>query len=80
MSPGPVSDSYHNPDFSTQANADEIREAVKIEIDKLTDILGERKYILDVVRDTENIGSNYILSKRQLRIIRWALCEALECI
>lgn len=78
--PGPVSDSY-DPEFSTGANADDVREAIKHIVDKFGKHLGpELKYIVSVVQGPEGKRTKFALSERDMRVIRFGLNRALESI
>ncbi len=77
--PGPVSDSY-DPEFSTGANAQDLRDAIIEARDKLAVRLGEPKNILAVVHGKEGALVATPLSERQRRLIRFALNRALESI
>jgi len=78
--PGPVSDSY-DPEFSTGANRDQVRDELKAAYDRLTKLLGGRPpmFILDVLRLTsKRPRPRYPFSERELRLLRFALERALE--
>lgn len=78
--PGPMSDSY-DPEFSTDTNAQEIRDAIR----EVVQIIGigigfELKDIFDVIYSKNGSTIPIGLSERQLRIIRYGLNYALDCI
>lgn len=79
--PGPVSDSY-DPEFGTAANADEVREALEAVKLKLTAAIGSPglRYVLDVAREADGEAKAVSWSERELRLLRYALNTALECI
>jgi len=78
--PGPVSDSY-DPEFSTGANAADVREAIKDIVNQFGKHLGpELKYIVGVVQGPEGKRTKFALSERDMRIIRFGLNRALESI
>ena len=78
--PGPVSDSY-DPEFSTGANADDVRDAIKDIVDQLGKYLGpELKYIVSVAQGPEGKRTKFALSERDMRVIRFGLNRALESI
>jgi hypothetical protein len=81
--PGPVSDAY-DPEFSTVANADLVREAIEVQRDRITTLLGPKlKNIIDVVNmDPSRKEKSFTLklTERDLRVIRFALNRALETI
>lgn len=77
--PGPVSDSY-NPEFSTEANAEDVRDAI-ISVRGFIDLdLGELKNIVSVVHGKPGEINQVSLSEKQRRVIRFALNRALETI
>lgn len=78
--PGPVSDSY-DPEFSTAANAADVREAILGVRQHITNNLGtELKNIVEVAQ-SKGIGQALIsFSKRDLRLIRFAIDRAVESI
>jgi len=75
--PGPVSDSY-DPEWSTAANADDIREALNNMYSRVSEILGNQEpiYILDLVRTELPEKITATLSEREWRILRFALERA----
>lgn len=76
--PGPVSDSY-DPEFSTGANAEEVRQAIEAIVNQLGKHLGpELKYIVNVVQGPHGKRTKFALSEREMRIIRFGLNRALE--
>jgi len=77
--PGPISDSY-DPEFSTGANAQDVREAIEQARDKVSAGLGELKNILEVVHGDAGPLKAITLNERQRRVIRFALNRALESI
>lgn len=77
--PGPVSDSY-DPEFSTGANAQDVRDAIIEARDKLAVGLGEPKAIVSVVHGKAGPLKATPLSERQRRVIRFAMNRALESI
>jgi len=78
--PGPVSDSY-DPEFSTGANAADVRDAIKQTVEQIGKYLGpELKYIVDVAQGPEGKRTKFLLSERDMRIIRFGLNRALETI
>ncbi len=84
--PGPVSDSY-DPEFSTAANATDIREAIIEQRDRFTTLLGDTLLpIVDIVHDefehtqSLNFRTRMTFSERDLRIIRFALNRAIESV
>lgn len=77
--PGPVSDSY-DPEFSTGANARDVRDAITEARDELSVGLGEPENILAVVHGKPGPLKATPLSERQRRVVRFALNRALESI
>jgi hypothetical protein len=77
--PGPVSDSY-DPEFSTGANAQDVREAIIEARDLLAYGLGDLKNIVQVVHGKEGQLRAITLSERQRRVVRFALNRAIESI
>ena len=85
--PGPVSDCYH-PEFSTEDNAQQIRDAIEDVHHQLTRILqvfgpAEPMYILDLVQGNSHDLEERIrfgLSKKEVRILRFACERAKESI
>lgn len=78
--PGPVSDSYH-PEFGTGAVAREVEDAIEDVCLVFTQSLGEElKDIVGVVRGNAGLEHTLNLSERDLRIIRFCLNTARECI
>jgi len=80
--PGPISDNY-DPEFSTGANAAEVRAGVQEMRDALSVSLSEDLLpILDVVRGENDMRAllPYSFSVRELRIIRFAMNRAIESI
>ncbi len=76
----PVSDSY-DPEFSTEANAEDVRALLKEARDIITDRLGEDlHYIVNVAQGKE--GKTFLMrwSERHLRGVRFAIDRALESI
>ncbi len=80
MSPGPVSDSY-DPEFSTGENAQDVADGINSIVNKIDSKLGsELEYIVDVVHGSEGKKVEFILSEREMRIVRFGLNRALESI
>jgi len=80
--PGPVSDAYH-PEFSTDANAEDVRQGIRDARRKITEALGpELKNILSVAQDREELRAHVPIdfSEKDLRCIRFALDRATETI
>ena len=78
--PGPVSDSY-DPEFGTGANADDVSSAIQSVIDQIGDHIGpELKDIVSVVQSRSRGELEIPLTERELRIIRFGLLMALDCI
>lgn len=84
--PGPVSDS-HDPEFVTGANAADVREAIEVQRDKFTKILGERLLPIVAIAHDEFTGTlpagasrRFTFTEREMRIIRFALNRAIESI
>lgn len=80
--PGPVSDSY-DPEFSTGANAHDVREAIKDVVAKLERTALKGKPVENIVEVVHRPGSavcNLQLTEREWRIIRFSLNRATESI
>lgn len=78
--PGPVSDSY-DPEFGTGANAEDVREAIKGIVDRIGNVLGsELKSIVTVAQGPDGKQTKWLLSERDMRVIRFGLNRALESI
>lgn len=77
--PGPVSDSY-DPEFSTGANAQDVRDAIIEARDALAYGLDETKNIVSVVHGRAGRLKATILTEKQRRVVRFALNRALESI
>lgn len=83
--PGPVSDSY-DPEFSTSANANDVREALQVLRKQVTHAIGtdELRLILEVVHEIEAGQKGRLrrvpLYESELRLIRFAIDRALESI
>lgn len=78
--PGPVSDSY-DPEFGTGANAEDVRMAIDGVVDKINKKLGpELMEIVGVVHGCHGARSQFSLSEREMRIVRFSLNRALETI
>ena len=77
--PGPVSDSY-DPEFSTGANAADVREAARETAQRVTDIIGsdQLKNIVAVVHGEPGRMFAGKLSEREWRIIRFCLNRFVE--
>lgn len=76
--PGPVSDSY-DPEFSTDANAADVRDGIKEMVNRISEHLGPQlKNIVSVVQGPEGKRTKFALSERDMRIIRFVLNRALE--
>jgi hypothetical protein len=76
--PGPVSDSY-DPEFSTGANREEVRDALREMSELLSRKIGaERDYILDVVRRARRGKKIASFTERELRILRFGVERGLE--
>lgn len=76
--PGSVSDSY-DPEFSTGANAAEVRNAVEVLRDELSAAIGKPAAdILEVVRGGPCGLAKLRLSIRECRILRFAVNRALD--
>jgi hypothetical protein len=83
--PGPVSDS-RDPEFGTGENADLVRFGITELRDKITKLIGSDK-LLNIVDLCDGVLSKklrsnktWILTERELRILRFALDRALESI
>ena len=75
--PGPVSDSY-DPEFSTGANREEVRDAMREMSEILSRKIGkERDYILDVVRRPRRGKKIAAFTEREMRILRFGIEYAL---
>lgn len=78
--PGPVSDSY-DPEFSTSANAEDVREAIRGVVLGIDLLLGPQlKHIVDVVHGERGHRFEVPLCEQELRVIRFALKRAVESI
>jgi len=83
--PGPVSDAYH-PEFSTDANAEDVRDMLRRARDRISTALGpELKNILEVAHadPSDQIASQDYelrLSEQELRAFRFAIDRSLETI
>lgn len=79
--PGPVSDAY-DPEFGTASNAETVREALLQVRHKVTRILGTEHLedILQVARRAPCTEYTAEISDRDLRLIRFALARAAECV
>ena len=81
--PGPVSDSY-DPEFSTGANADDVRHGVQCALMKIEDALGpELKNIVAVAQeaiDMEPSVTVMCFSEKDLRCLRFAALRGLESV
>lgn len=80
--PGPVSDSF-DPEFGTSANAQDVRDAIKHVVERIGEELGPRLMnIVEVVHSDDDVRLDFIaktqLTRRELRIIRFACNRALE--
>ncbi len=79
--PGPVSDSY-DPEFSTGANAGDVREAIQDGIRRLTEVLGPQ--LKDIVEVAQYSGPEathtFELTEREARALRFASLRALDSI
>jgi len=79
--PGSISDTY-DPEFSTQANADNVRATMQSVVDIITNRLGPQlRNIVTVVH--ERPGSQKFtlsLTEKQLRVIRFGLLRAKQSI
>jgi hypothetical protein len=76
--PGPVSDSY-DPEFSTSANAEEVRLAIQSIVHRVTGELGATLAdIVQVVHGEPGPAYTWRLTEQELRIIRFGLNRALE--
>lgn len=77
--PGPVSDSY-DPEFSTQANASRVREAIERQVAWITKQIGPG--LQNIVEVVDGPSGKRMparrWSEREARIIRFALLRALE--
>ena len=81
--PGPVSDSY-DPEFSTGANAGDVREAIKVVRDTITSkVFNGDDALKNIVQVVHGKGGRLHagpLSEKDWRIIRFCLNRALESI
>lgn len=79
--PGPVSDSY-DPEFSTRANADDVKEAIGAVRGRITRMIGsnELKNIVGLAQSKDGPRKHCSLSERELRIIRFCLDRSTESI
>ena len=78
--PGPVSDSY-DPEFSTGANADDVRDGIEKVVAGIGKYLGPQlKNIVEVVQGKSGNRFKLTFTEQQLRIIRFGLKRALESI
>ncbi len=76
--PGPVSDSY-DPEFSTTANAQLVRESTQGVVSAITEVLGPQLHsIVQVCERADGPKLSLQLSERQWRIIRFNLLRSLE--
>lgn len=79
--PGPVSDSF-DPEFTTGANAQDVRDAIEAIDAKISKRLG--KGLVNIVEIAQHGPGKYygpvITHERDLRVIRFALRRALESI
>lgn len=79
--PGPVSDSY-DPEFGTQANANDVREEMQKVVSRIGDVLGQ-----DLLNIVEVVHSKRLkrkvpieLTEQELRVIRFGLNRCVETI
>ncbi len=76
--PGPVSDSY-DPEFSTGANAHDVRKALEEIVDGIAVHLGPQlKDIVSVVQGARGAPFGIRFRERDLRVICFGLNRALE--
>ena len=79
--PGPISDSY-DPEFSTGANANDVREGIRDVVDRIGEVLGEKLLNIVEIVHSENLQNKVSieLTEQELRIIRFGLNRAIETI
>jgi len=77
--PGPISDSI-DPEFGTGANAGDINDALTRVCDRLSQFLGERKHIVQVVHGKAGPLRAVAFSEREWRLIRFGLERARETV
>jgi hypothetical protein len=76
--PGPVSDSY-DPEFGTLANAADVKEAVELQIERISEPLGPAlRNIVEVVHGRPGRKFAVQLCEQDLRVIRFGLDRALD--
>ncbi len=79
--PGPISDSY-DPEFSTGANANDVREGIQGVVDRIGGVLGDKLLNIVEIVHSEDLQNKVPieLTEQELRIIRFGLRRAIETI